>query len=161
MRLEGWAEYQPPPGSRYMVHYVPDLHSQAPDLNAFARSLDNRANVQVHSVDAEGNAGVVADVTLWAGDQLLLGVLGAYHSDGSDKFWKVAAVDRTDDGVPSGIGIFVGQVLDSLLDPVEDIGSAAKEATGETLAKVARVGIPTVGLVGIAVGAFLLARARF
>ena len=162
MRLEGWAEYLPPPGSRYTVVYRAEnaLRSGEPDLNAFERSLDRRSGVNVRSVaytpSSRTNPGglISADIEIFLGDTPMVTAIGNYHSDGED-FWMVHTVDRNDGNVPK-TPIGVRQVLDAALDPIQDIFSAGKQAVVETTHTVAKVGVPSFGIVAAAVIAFLV-----
>lgn len=156
MELEGWAQYTPPPGSRYRVHYAADDHSETPDIATLSRALDARPSVAVKSLEKEGVNGFVADVIIYVGDVTLLTVLGPFLCAGP--CWRIQSVERTDDGALNGVSVTVGKVFDAILDPVQDIGSAASETVKETASTVRKVGVPSVAIVAVAMLGFLVAR---
>lgn len=160
MRLESWSDYVPPPGSAYRVHYVPDGHSLEPDVNTMNRALDRRPGVAVDRMDVENPElrTVVADIRTFVGDSSLLTIIGTFLSDGV-AFWRIDYVERTDSGVPGVLGVTVERVMDAILDPVEDISTAASESVVETVRSVKKVGVPGIGIAAVAVVGFLIARA--
>jgi hypothetical protein len=160
MRLDTWVDYMPPPGSRYRLHYVPDRPGTIPDVAIFKRALDARPSVAVGAVTTnKADNSITAEVAIYVGDAPLITVLGRSISDGAE-FWNMEFVERTDDGVPSGVGVVVGSIIDRLFDPLQTATTAAAEAARGTVATVKRVGLPATGLLAVAVVAFLVARAR-
>lgn len=159
MELPNWIEYIPPPGTQYRIEYAPEGgHTTPPDLSVFKRVLDRRQGIDVRGVvhNASDNR-IMADVRIYVGDMPLLSVLGTFVSDNAN-FWRIVKVTRTDDKVPSGVGITVGRVLDRVFDPIEDVGSAAYQAGLETVQTVRKVGVPTAAIVGAVILGFFVAR---
>lgn len=159
MILDGWSGHVPAPGERFVVHYVADGHDVPPDLAAFTRSLDRRPGVAVKEVTAEGSTGIAVNLIVFPdGDLTLLQILGTFHNDGSDNFWRVEVVERVDSGRLSGVEVILGRVTDAILDPVQDVTSAAEVTARETVSDVRKFGVPSLAIIGVAVVAFLLAR---
>lgn len=158
MRLTGWAEYVPPAGSRYRVHYFADGHTNKPDLASMSRALDHRQGVRLLSMIAVGGGyNADAEVSILTSDMPLLSVLGTFLSDGGGYFWKIREVERIDDGVPSGAGLVVEKMRDIVDDPVQDVAVAATVAVRETATAVKKVGFPSLLLIGGAFAGFYFA----